>query len=125
MSTTPFFRGYENFDARLNSLASLKDGWLNGEGTGISEQTVQNAKLVLKAIFENSSIQIPRPTIGPTEEGGIDIQWTNIFCTILPSNELEVWIKNIQTTETTTYNISSEMEKIVNVQKSLFKEQTD
>jgi len=60
-------------ESRLEALALLKDGWLNGEG-----RALDSASLVrLAKIFDKSfSRSLPQPYFYPTLEGGVRAEWT-------------------------------------------------
>ena len=58
---------------RLDELGRLQSGWLDGEGVVLSPALLD----VLKAAFEGEfDSELPLPYLYPTEEGGIQAEWT-------------------------------------------------
>ena len=58
---------------RLDELAKLKDGWLDGGGRAPSHALIDG----LKSGFENSfDPSLPLPYLYPTEDGGLQAEWT-------------------------------------------------
>jgi hypothetical protein len=58
---------------RLDELAKLKDGWLDGGGRAPSHALIDG----LKSGFENSfDPGLPLPYLYPTEDGGLQAEWT-------------------------------------------------
>ena len=71
--------------ARLEELAALKPGWLDGEGLAVSKDALRTAESFL---FHVLDAQISRPGVFPTPEGGIQMEWPN------GPLELEVIVSN-------------------------------
>lgn len=65
MSRTPI-------DDQLQDLLSLKDGWLNGEGTAYSVEDITWAKVMLRKFYLDI---LPIPYIYPTVTNGILMEW--------------------------------------------------
>lgn len=59
-------------DHRLDELAALPDGWLDGFGRRIEPPMVDQARQLLAAL---SARQIADPSIYPTPNGGIQLEW--------------------------------------------------
>lgn len=58
---------------RLEELAALKDGWLDGKGQAPAPKKLQQ----LAALFEaNFDADLPLPHLYPTPEGGIQAEWS-------------------------------------------------
>lgn len=59
---------------RLNEIAELQDGWLNGEGIGPDKNALQ----WFAETFDNSyEVELPLPLLFPTPEGGIQAEWSS------------------------------------------------
>jgi hypothetical protein len=62
-----------DIDPRLEELAHLSDGWLNGEGRAPERA----ALLRLAQTFdEHYAPNLPLPYLYPTAEGGVQAEWT-------------------------------------------------
>ncbi|MHB0981313.1 MAG: hypothetical protein ACYC5Q_14805 [Thermoleophilia bacterium] len=59
--------------ARLEDLRSVKDGWLEGEGRGLSPDGLD---WLAHAFDQRYSDDLPMPFLYPTEEGGIQAEWS-------------------------------------------------
>lgn len=57
---------------RLDYLANLKPGWLDGSGEAISEVAIQTAESFL---FKVLDAELERPGVFPTPDGGIQMEW--------------------------------------------------
>ena len=57
-------------ESRLDELALLEDGWLDGEGDAISPLLIQ---LVRDKFHKPEGL--PQPFVYPTPEGGITVEW--------------------------------------------------
>jgi len=68
---------------RLEELAALKDGWLDGSGSAISREAMRAAETLLFWCVDEG---IARPGIFPTESGGIHLEWDD-------PNETEVVVE--------------------------------
>lgn len=62
-----------DIETRLEELAQLEDGWLDGKGQGL-EQTTLNG--LAKAFDEYFDPALPLPYLYPTPEGGVQAEWT-------------------------------------------------
>jgi len=63
----------------LKDLASLENGWLNGEGIGMDEERL----IWIANIFEsNDNPTLPHPYLYPTPSGGIQAEWSDDNCDI-------------------------------------------
>ncbi len=60
---------------RLNEIAELEDGWLNGEGIGPDKKALQ---WFAETFDDNYEGALPLPLIFPTLEGGIQAEWSNL-----------------------------------------------
>jgi hypothetical protein len=69
--------------ARLDELRQLKDGWLEGCGLAPSNEGLD---WLSQAFDQHYPDQLPLPFLYPTEEGGIQAEWT------LAENEVTVEI---------------------------------
>ncbi len=58
---------------RLDELSKLQEGWLNGEGVPPSPALLDTLK---KAFEDSFDSDLPLPYLYPTEEGGIQAEWT-------------------------------------------------
>lgn len=73
----------EDITERIQYLESLKDGWDGHQSSKPTPQVIVHLKSVLYELYHNISDEIPNPVIGPTWDGGIDLEWPDIglFCT--------------------------------------------
>lgn len=62
----------DSWSNRLQELAELRPGWLDGSGQPPTRQSIQAAEALLFALIES---RLPRPGIFPTPEGGIQMEW--------------------------------------------------
>lgn len=60
---------------RLNDLAELRDGWLNGEGTGLDRSAL---RWFADTFDNNYEVELPLPLLFPTLDGGIQAEWSVI-----------------------------------------------
>lgn len=60
---------------RLEHLAGLADGWYDGQGYGITENTMQRARKLLFRLLENVR-GLSRPRLYPTFQGGVQMEWS-------------------------------------------------
>lgn len=64
----------EKLWARIDSLASVGEGWLEGEGRAPTEGVLARAREVLaRLLVEHRDIE--RPKVFPTPEGGLQAEW--------------------------------------------------
>lgn len=59
--------------ARLEELAGLKDGWLNGKGSALDRERLKLLAGNFRTYFD---IALPLPHLYPTPEGGVLAEWT-------------------------------------------------
>lgn len=62
---------------RLDEIAQLEDGWLDGDGSRVAEQVVNHARRVLTALTHRQ-IPGPDPAAYPTPGGGVQLEWDRI-----------------------------------------------
>lgn len=62
------------WSARLEELASLPDGWLDGDGRAVSKEAIQTAETFLFKVLDAG---IARPGVYPTPDGGIQMEWAD------------------------------------------------
>lgn len=60
-----------NSEDRLEELATLEEGWLDGRGDAISTHLIQLVRDRLLGLEG-----MPKPLLYPTPEGGIIVEWT-------------------------------------------------
>lgn len=65
---------------RLEELASLEAGWLDGDGDKI-EVNIDNAILVIETLMDAG---IPRPGIFPNPQGFVQLEWLDGMEIVLP-----------------------------------------
>ena len=61
---------YGSFLEDIERMKGLKDGWLDGEGSRISEDVAELAKLKVSSCFSRRP-----PHVFPTPEGGLSLEW--------------------------------------------------
>lgn len=59
--------------ARLNELAALKPGWLDGEGPALSPTVLATAAVVA----ESTAQWAGNTSVYPTPDGGVQIEWSD------------------------------------------------
>lgn len=62
-------------DARLDELAALSDGWLDGEGLALTPHAIATARAVLGRLAAEHP-DVPRPRVYPTPDGEVSAEWT-------------------------------------------------
>lgn len=76
-------------DDRLDELASLEPGWLDGEGVRPDAVVINRARRILADLM---SFEVPRPRVFPTPDGGVQAEWTvgdhEISVTLEPDGKL-------------------------------------
>ncbi len=60
-------------ETRMEELAKLKDGWLDGAGIGFDSDTL---KLLARDFDLNFDGELPLPHLYPTPDGGIQAEWS-------------------------------------------------
>lgn len=58
---------------RLEELANLKDGWLDGKGKAPAPEKLQRLAVLFEANF-NANLSLPH--LYPTPDGGIQAEWS-------------------------------------------------
>lgn len=58
---------------QIDTIRSLKDGWLDGEGVVPTEEGLQWVEEKIEKFF--GAEEMPLPFIYPTPSGGIQIEW--------------------------------------------------
>jgi len=81
----------EQVNLRLHELSKLTDGWYEGGGYAPSKETINRAKIVLLKVHQEDP-EVTIPSIFPTPEGGIQMEWSldgwDIEVRIQPESEL-------------------------------------
>jgi len=67
-----FLSADDAWTQRLSELASLADGWLDGDGESIDLNAIEFARDLLASITEKA---LPEPLVFPTPTGGIQLEW--------------------------------------------------
>ena len=62
-----------NFGAQLNDLRELQDGWLDGDGKAPSSDSLDWLHEAFECKFP---LDAPEPHIYPTENGGVQAEWS-------------------------------------------------
>jgi len=65
--------GLDILDDRLDELSRLSDGWLDGFGSPPAAEVLQRARSQLAVLL---TIDVPRPRVFATPEGGVQAEWT-------------------------------------------------
>jgi len=60
-------------DSRLDEIAALKPGWLDGEGARPDARALERARRTLAELL---AYEVPRPRVFATPEGGVQAEWT-------------------------------------------------
>jgi len=68
------FETIDTLDERLRELASLSDGWLDGEGIGLAPSNVDHVREILDNVLGGGIV--PMPSVYPRPDGGIQAEWT-------------------------------------------------
>jgi hypothetical protein len=63
-----------DIDARIQNLAELEAGWLDGEGIALDRDGLIRFSRVLKSAVESEGLS--RPFLYPTPEGGVQAEWS-------------------------------------------------
>lgn len=64
--------GLEALDRRIGELEELPAGWLDGAGAPLTPAAIKNARATLAELL---FLDVPRPRIYPTPEGGVQAEW--------------------------------------------------
>ena len=62
-------------DARLDELATLRDGWLWNDGIAPTPRAIATARAVLGRLAAEHP-DVPRPRVYPTPDGEVSAEWT-------------------------------------------------
>lgn len=62
-----------SLDDRLDELASLNTGWLDGEGVRPDALVLERARRMLADLL---TFEVPRPRVFATPDGGVQAEWT-------------------------------------------------
>lgn len=77
---------------RLAELQKLEAGWLDGRGQAVSRRVLRQAEALL---LECLDAQIERPFIYPTEDGGVQFEWSTesgeVTAEITPQEQVELY----------------------------------
>ncbi len=94
-----------DIETRLEELARLQDGWLDGKGRALDQAALRRLAL---AFDEHYAPELPLPYLYPTAEGGVQAEWTlgEVEVSLefaLPSLEAVFQSINIKTGESEDY----------------------
>lgn len=100
---------------RLNYLATVEDGWFDGQGDAVSPEVLDKTNQILNSI---STFQAHLPALFPlmddeTDEGGISMEWPGLqssySISLQITNRLKYWIfiHNRETRKTTSLETHS------------------
>ncbi len=97
-----------DIEARLEELAQLEDGWLDGKGLALNKNALS---ILARAFDEYFSPYLGLPYLYPTPEGGVQAEWTlgqwEVSLEIaLPSMIAEYQAVNINTNESHELELS-------------------
>jgi hypothetical protein len=85
-----------SLDDRLDELASLNAGWLDGEGVRPDAHALERARRMLADLL---TFEVPRPRVFATPEGGVQAEWTvsdrEISLTFEPDGKLYALSVNV------------------------------
>ncbi len=62
-----------DISARLRELRLLKDGWLDGQGVALPDEGLN---WLSQAFDQHYPEDLPLPCLYPTEDGGIEAEWS-------------------------------------------------
>jgi hypothetical protein len=98
-----------NLDKRLDELASLNAGWLDGEGEIPRSDVLNRASRLLADLL---TFEVPRPRVFATPEGGVQAEWTigdhEISITFEPGGELYAVSVNLASGQTEEPELASD-----------------
>jgi hypothetical protein len=69
----PLDDDFLQLDARLDEIATLNAGWLDGEGVSPDVGAVERARALLAELL---AFEVPRPRVFATVDGGVQAEWT-------------------------------------------------
>lgn len=67
-------------DERFMELEELQKGWLDGEGIAPTTAALRRARITLAELLLR--LEVPRPRLYPTPEGGVQAEWTSGDCEV-------------------------------------------
>jgi hypothetical protein len=102
---------FDKVQTRIDELATIQNGWLDGEGVGLVER---NTSWVRDSLFlVIGELSLPKPGVFPTPEGHIQAEWilnknhlTLLFNLDDPGVEVEVFDAESDLEETETFKRS-------------------
>ncbi len=99
----------ETLDARLDELAQLRGGWMDGDGTRPDPGALRRARVILADLL---SPETPRPRVFPTVEGAVQAEWTidarEVSVTFEPSGGLYVIAVDVASGEVSESELESD-----------------
>jgi hypothetical protein len=99
----------ESLDRRIDELAGLTAGWLDGDGLPPDAIVLVRARRVLADLL---SFDVPRPRVFPTLEGGVQAEWTvashEITVTFEPDGTLYALAVNVVSGEADEPELASD-----------------
>jgi hypothetical protein len=60
---------------QIDDLASLQDGWDSYGGSRPTEGARTRAKVLMATLYTRLGRGVPRPTVGPSADGGVVLRW--------------------------------------------------
>lgn len=84
-------RSPEDFAARVDELAALEDGWLDGGGVAPDVRMLRALAGVVT--IANERYGAPLPYAYPTEDGGVSLEWgdLDVDCIVSRSGGVFSW----------------------------------
>lgn len=73
LTSVDVFDDLKALGRRLDELGALDTGWLDGEGVAPGDVVLARARRVLTELLD---LDVPRPRVYPTPEGGVQAEWT-------------------------------------------------
>jgi hypothetical protein len=67
--------GLSALDAKITELEELQAGWLDGGGVALTAPAIRAARITLTELL---LLEVPRPRIYPTPEGGVQAEWSAV-----------------------------------------------
>lgn len=81
--------GTGSWRERLDELAALEDGWLDGTGRKVQPGALRAVRGVLEANYPQQSPPNLRMGMFATPEGGIELEWADTLVRITPEGRVE------------------------------------
>lgn len=60
-------------ESRLNAFSELSEGWLDGQGEAPTPAALAIARHMIRVLL---NLNLPRPRLAPTLEGGVEAEWS-------------------------------------------------